>query len=132
MKNNLSIHGFSFLGLKAMIACGTKHHPGTGTLIIIIMLAAFGCGGPSIDASSQDSMQKSIEHIRSTLDTSDKIAFDTALTDLNDLLFNTTDAVSQATISMYRPETLLRKILHGKSAREVITMVAEYKREHQL
>jgi hypothetical protein len=132
MKNNRSIHGFSSPGLKAMFASTTKHHPGTGILIIIIMLTAFGCGGPSIDASSQDSMQKSIEHIRSTLDTSERIAFDAALTDLNDILFNTTDAVSRATISKYRPETLLRKILHGKSAREVITMVAEYKREHQL
>jgi hypothetical protein len=77
-------------------------------------------------------MHKSIEHIRSTLDTSEKAAFDAALTDLDNILFNTTDAVSQATISMYRPETLMRKILHGKTAREVISMVTEYKREHRL
>lgn len=132
MKNNLSIHGFTFLNFKAMIAAGTKHHPKTSALFILIMLTAFGCGGPSIDASTQDSMQKSIEHIRSTLDTSERAAFDAALADLNDLLFNTTDAVSRATISMYRPETLLRKILHGKTARQVITMVTKYKQEHRL
>ena len=132
MKSNLSIHGFSLLSLKAIIAAGSKRHPKTGILLIIIMLTAFGCGGPSIDASSQESMQKSIEHIRSTLDTSERVAFDTALADLNELLVNSTDAVSQATISMYRPETLQRKILHGKNAREVITMVTEYKQEHRL
>ena len=76
-------------------------------------------------------MRTSIEHIRTKLDNSDRAEFDAALNELNDILFNTTDAVTQATISLYRPEALLRKITHGKSAREVITMVTKYRREQQ-
>ena len=88
-----------------------------------------GCGGPAIDASTTHSMQSSIEHIHSTLNAEDSAAFDKALIDLNDMLFNRTDAVSQATISMYRPEALLRKILHGKTARTVIDMVEDYRQK---
>ena len=88
-----------------------------------------GCGGPVIDASTGQSMQASIEHIRSTLNAEDNAAFDKALIDLNDMLFNRTDAVSQATISMYRPEALLRKILHDKTARDVIDMVEEHRKK---
>jgi hypothetical protein len=77
-------------------------------------------------------MQSSIEQIRSTLNAEDNAAFDKALIDLNDMLFNRTDAVSQATISMYRPEALLRKILHDKTASDVIDMVEDHckKLEH--
>jgi hypothetical protein len=87
-----------------------------------------GCGGPEIDATSERSMTASIEHIRSRLDDDERNEFETALADLNDMLFNTTDAVSQATISQYRPDALLRKILHGKTAREVIVMVEQHRR----
>jgi hypothetical protein len=44
------------------------------------------------------------------------------------MLFNRTDAVSQATIGRYRPEALLRKILHHKNAREVVRMVERHRR----
>jgi hypothetical protein len=88
-----------------------------------------GCGGPAIDASTTHSMQSSIEHIRSTLNAEDNAAFDKAMLDLNDMIFNRTDAVSQATISMYRPEALLRKILHDKTARDVIDMVEEHRKK---
>jgi len=103
-------------------------------LIISAILYALlmGCSGPSIDASSETSMQSSIEHMRSTLNDADKAAFDKALLDLNDMLFNSTDAVSQATISMYRPEALLRKILHNKTARRVIDMVEEHRQKHSI
>jgi hypothetical protein len=102
-----------------------------------MLLAAFffsalmliGCGGPAIDASTTHSMHSSIEHIRSTLNAEDKAEFDKALIDLNDMLFNRSDAVSQATISLYRPEALLRKILHDKTARDVIDMVEEYRQK---
>jgi len=100
-------------------------------LLCVSFLSALmltGCGGPAIDASTTHSMQSSIEHIRTTLNAEDSAAFDKALIDLNDMLFNRTDAVSQATISMYRPEALLRKILHEKTARDVIDMVEEHRK----
>lgn len=97
-------------------------------LVLFIGLIA-GCNGPEIDASSDQSLQFSIEHIRSTLDTENRAAFDAALIHLNDLLFHNTDAVSQATISLYRPESLLRKILHAKTAREVIVMVKKHRQK---
>ncbi len=101
-----------------------------GVIIVVILSCTnliIGCGGPQIDASSEQSMQASIEHIRSTLGNEDRAAFDIALIYLNDMLFNNTDAVSQATISLYRPEALIRKILHAKTARKVIVMVEKHK-----
>jgi len=98
-------------------------------IFFISALMLTGCGGPAIDASTTHSMQSSIDLIRSTLNTEDSAAFDKALKDLNDMLFNRTDAVSQATISMYRPEALLRKILHGKTAGDVIDMVEEHRKK---
>jgi hypothetical protein len=110
----------------------TARSAGSHMVLYAFFLSAFmlaGCSGPVIDASTAQSMQSSIEHIRSTLNAEDNAAFDKALTDLNDMLFNRTDAVSQATLSMYRPEALLRKILHGKTARDVIDMVEEYRQK---
>ena len=102
--------------------------------IVLVVLLIFshmssGCGGPEIDASNNNSMQSSIHSIRSMLPPENKAEFDKALTDLNDMLFNRTDAVSQATISLYRPDALMRKILHGKSARDVIEMVEEHRQK---
>jgi len=132
MKYGHSIH-FAFLkNLTALFAVKTyfqKKRAAIAVLLMCSIMMPLGCGGPSIDASSENSMRTSIEHIRTRLDTSDRAEFDAALNELNDILFNTTDAVTQATISLYRPEALLRKILHGKSAREVITMVMKYRRE---
>jgi hypothetical protein len=87
------------------------------------------CGQPTIDASTENTMQESIAQIRSRLDSVEKSEFDAALSDLNDMLFNRTDAVSQATISLYRPEALVRKILHRKNARQVIRMVERHRRQ---
>ena len=97
--------------------------------VLSLTTLLIGCGGPEIDASSNQSMQASIEHISSTLDDENRAEFDTALLDLNDMLFNSADAVSQATISLYRPDALLRKILHGKTARDVIDMVEKHRHE---
>lgn len=117
----------------ASIANGTTAcSDGLRLLLCVFFLSVFmliGCGKPAIDASTTHSMQSSIEHIRSTLNAADNAAFDKALLDLNDMLFNRSDAVSQATISMYRPEALLRKILHDKTARDVIDMVAEHRQK---
>ena len=134
MKHCHSTHRACFGNLRARNAAGAypdKQHAKIAVLFIIILLMTIGCGGPSIDASTEDSMQTSIEHIRANLDEPDRARFDATLTELNDILFNTTDATSQATISLYRPDALLRKILHGKSAREVITMVTKYRQEQQ-
>ena len=98
------------------------------TLVLLVSLL-YGCGEPVIDASSDQSMQASIKHIRAALSDENRAAFDRALIDLNDMLFNQTDAVSQATIGLYRPEALLRKILHGKTARNVIDMVEEHRQK---
>ncbi len=100
-------------------------------LIALVMLISLicGCSGPEIDASSNQSMQVSIEHIRAALTDEKRTAFDRALIDLNDMLFNQTDAVSQATIGLYRPEALLRKILHNKTADDVIDMVEEHRKK---
>jgi hypothetical protein len=100
-------------------------------IIALVMLVSllYGCGGPVIDASSDQSMQASIEHIRAALTDENRAAFDRALIDLNDMLFNRTDAVSQATIGLYRPEALLRKILHNKTAGDVIDMVEEHRQK---
>ena len=111
--------------------------PGTHTikqrLLIVVLLVLIalisGCGDPEIDASNAYSMQSSIEGIRSTLSNDNRAEFDTALIDLNDMLFNRTDAVSQATISLYRPDALLRKILHDKTARDVIDMGEKHRRK---
>ena len=114
------------------VNAGTVCSHGSRLLMCAFFLSALmlaGCGGPVIDASTAHSMQSSIEHISSQLNAEDNAAFDKALIDLNDMLFNRTDAVSQATISMYRPEALLRKILHGKTARDVIDMVEEYRQK---
>ena len=97
--------------------------------LVVLLSLLYGCGGPVIDASSDQSMQASIEHIRAALTDENRAAFDRALIDLNDMLFNRTDAVSQATIGLYRPEALLRKILHGKTARDVIDMVEEHRQK---
>ena len=97
--------------------------------LVVLISLLYGCSGPVIDASSDQSMQASIEHIRAALTDENRAAFDRALIDLNDMLFNRTDAVSQATIGLYRPEALLRKILHGKTARDVIDMVEEHRQK---
>jgi len=73
-------------------------------------------------------MQKSIEHIRARLETGKRAEFETALADLNDMLFKPTDAVSQASIGLYRPDALVRKILHRKNADDVIRMVEHHRR----
>jgi hypothetical protein len=109
-------------------ACSAGSHIVLCAFFLCALMLA-GCGGPVIDASTGQSMQSSIEQIRSTLNAEDNAAFDKALTDLNDMLFNRSDAVSQATISMYRPEALLRKILHNKTARDVIDMVEEHRKK---
>jgi uncharacterized membrane protein len=100
-------------------------------IIALVMLVSliYGCGGPVIDASSDQSMQASIEHIRAALTDENRAAFDRALIDLNDMLFNRTDAVSQATIGLYRPEALIRKILHNKTAGDVIDMVEKHRQK---
>ncbi|MBM4312159.1 MAG: hypothetical protein FJ119_14620 [Deltaproteobacteria bacterium] len=100
-----------------------------GCLVIAAALTAAGCA-PTIDASTESTMQDSIAHVRSTLDAADRESFDTALRDLNDMLFNRTDAVSQATIGLYRPEALVRKILHRKNAFDVIRMVDYHRCQH--
>jgi len=87
-----------------------------------------GCGQPYVDASTETTMQESIKQIRSGLKNDQRTEFDAALSDLNDMLFNRTDAVSQATISRYRPEALMRKILHRKNAREIVLMVEQHRR----
>jgi len=111
----------------------TRAHSYKQRLLIIasVMLVSlfYGCGGPAIDASSEQSMQTSIEHIRAALTHKTRAEFNQALIDLNDMLFNPTDAVSQATISLYRPEALLRKILHNKTAGEVINMVEKHRQK---
>lgn len=99
-----------------------------GCLVITAALTAAGCA-PTIDASTESTMQDSIKNIRLTLDAADRKAFDTALLDLNDMLFKRTDAVSQATIGLYRPEALVRKILHRKNACDVIRMVEHHRRQ---
>jgi len=99
------------------------------SMVIAAALTAAGCA-PTIDASTESTMQDSIAHVRSTLDAADRESFDTALRDLNDMLFNRTDAVSQATIGLYRPEALVRKILHRKNAFDVILMVEYHRRQH--
>jgi len=116
------------IAVNAITACSSALNL-LPCIFFISALMLTGCRGPAIDASTTHSMQSSIEHIRSTLHTEDSAAFDKALKDLNDMLFNRTDAVSQATISMYRPEALLRKILHGKTAGDVIDMVEEHRKK---
>ena len=115
--------------LNAGTVCSAKAHKVLLCASFLSVLLCAGCGDPVIDASTTHNMQASIKHIRSTLNAEDNAAFDKALLDLNDMLFNRSDAVSQATISMYRPETLLRKILHGKTARDVIDMVEEHRQK---
>ena len=87
-----------------------------------------GCGLSDIDASSADRMAVSIEHIRAQLREEELQRFDNALRELNDILCRP-DALTQATIGFTRPETLVRKILHGKSAVEVIAMVEAYQKK---
>ncbi len=96
--------------------------------VFACLLTAAGCGGPAIDASTEDSLQASLERIHARLSIEERSAFDAALDDLNQLLFHSTDAVTHATISQYRPEALLRKILHNKTAGEIILMVNNYRR----
>ena len=123
-------NGISQLVFARTVKAFPQFSAGSHRLVCTFFLSALmliGCGGPAIDASTAHSMQSSIDHIRATLNTEDNAAFDKALTDLNDMLFNRSDAVSQATISMYRPEALVRKILHDKTAREVIDMVEEHR-----
>ena len=127
MPHGHSMHMFASAS-NVTTACSAGSHMLKCTFFLLALMIA-GCGGPVIDASTGQSMQASIEHIRSTLNTEDNAAFDKALIDLNDMLFNRTDAVSQATISMYRPDALLRKILHGKTARNVIDMVEEHRKK---
>jgi hypothetical protein len=118
-------------------AARTRIKHGTHTrkqrLLIVVLLVCIaliiGCGELEIDASNDHSMQSSIEGIRSTLSIENRAKFDTALIDLNDMLFKRTDAVSQATISAYRPEALVRKILHDKTARDVIDMVEKHRQK---
>jgi len=98
------------------------------TCLLTAALVTAGCSGPTIDATTEDNLQASIERIHTRLSSEERAAFDSALNDLNYLLFHSTDAVTQATISQYRPEALLRKILHGKTAREIIIMVNTYGR----
>lgn len=105
-----------------------KHYFLIPALLVFVSILS-GCGGPEIDASNEHSLQVSLDRIRTNLDTENRRSFDTALADLNDMLFNSTDAVSQATISLYRPEALIRKILHGKTAQEVIVMVDEHRQK---
>ena len=131
MPNGHSTHRGT-LAAKTIIKQTSTHSYKQRLLIIAVVVLGsllYGCGGPVIDASSDQSMQTSIKHIRAALTDENRTAFDRALIDLNNMLFNQTDAVSQATISLYRPETLLRKILHNKTAGEVIDMVEAHRQK---
>jgi uncharacterized membrane protein len=131
MPNGHSTHQVALAATTAVQKTRAHIYKQRLLIIALVMLVSllYGCGGPVIDASSDQSMQASIEHIRTALTDENRAAFDRALIDLNDMLFNRTDAVSQATIGLYRPEALIRKILHNKTAGDVIDMVEKHRQK---
>jgi hypothetical protein len=131
MPNGHSTHQVALAATTAVQQTRAHSYKQRLLIIALVMLVSllYGCGGPVIDASSDQSMQASIEHIRAALTDENRAAFDRALIDLNDMLFNRTDAVSQATIGLYRPEALIRKILHNKTAGDVIDMVEKHRQK---
>lgn len=92
------------------------------------LLLLCACGPPAVDAGSEQRMRESLRFVRMQLEAGQREEFDRALRDLDDMLFNSSDALSSATISRMRPGALKRKILHGKTAREIIAMVDKHRR----
>jgi len=99
-------------------------------LIPVVLLLLAGCGPARIDASSDESMKRSIERIRAALPAEEKSRFDKALQDIDDILFHPPVTATRATVGFSRPDMLLRKILNDKSAAEVVSMVESYKKKH--
>ncbi len=103
-------------------------------LLFLFMFSVFcyGCGPGTIDASNEQTLTQSIKALRSELSTPQQQDFDNALKDIDDILFNPSFAVTQATIGFSRPESLIKRILDGKSAEDVIIMVRNYKLRNKL
>jgi hypothetical protein len=93
----------------------------TGCAVLCVVLFAAGCGPPTIDGSSDESLKTSIENVKAALGDEEKKKFEAAVVAItfDELKGAFADAVS----GKADPEAAGRKLrdrLHGKTAAEII------------
>ena len=103
-------------------------------LIICLILALVGCAEPTIDASNEDALKRSIENVRDSLSASEQTEFDEAfqLLAMSQIDFSDLMAESQADTGLL--ERRMRDSVHGKTANEVIdeaNRIREQRRERE-
>ncbi|MDY0301431.1 MAG: hypothetical protein RBQ99_07600 [Trichlorobacter sp.] len=98
--------------------------------VVLLTLSMVGCSKPTIDASSDESMQSSVQKVRKRLSDAKQAEFDEAI---QILAFSQIDlaAIIAGGASSVSVEAKMKGALNGKTAEEVIAQAAQVKAEHQ-
>lgn len=87
---------------------------------VVAIVGLAGCGDPTIDASSDESMKQSMQEVREALPAEKRAEFDEALRVLAFSQFNMKDMFTQGINVTGNIESSIRESLDGKTAQEVI------------
>lgn len=103
------------------------------TLMILAMnaFAVMACGAPTIDGSSDESLEESVEEVRSNLDEVERDQFDQALMTI---ALASIDVENFAELAALGPNEIARRArnqMDGKTAGDVIRRAAEIKAEQE-
>jgi len=101
-------------------------------LILVVLLAVLcgGCSKPRIDASTDDSLEQSLDRVRASLPESRRPAFDASLSTISTILESIIDfrAVDVGVASM---QAAFKQALNGKTGDEVIAYADDLKNGRQ-
>ena len=105
---------------------------GLGCAFLLVLWSA--CGSPSIDASSDESLERSLAAVRDDLDAEKEAEFEDALEVLVFSEIDLEDMLADGVAGSHRAEARIREVLDGKTADQVIAearevLEARYERE---
>lgn len=101
------------------------------SLLAVMLIILSGCSKPAINASSEDSMKKSIEKMRESLPESKRAEFDEALQVLAFSKVELKDLVAEGTAGIGSVGDKVRQTLDGKTAEQIIAEAGRIQAERK-
>lgn len=97
---------------------------------VLLLVILTGCGGPTIDASSQVALEISLERVAQSLSVEKRAEFGEAfgIVTMNALGLDQISFLQQSSLDRDQLEEKMRQAIHGKTASQIISAAKKIKK----
>lgn len=101
------------------------------TVVMIFLIPLSAIGAPKIDATSDETMKKTIDMVRASLPENKREPFNEALKTVMFSQIDMGDLIASGSSGVNLVEGKMKQALHGKTGDEVIALAAQIKKKNQ-